>query len=206
MGPTALFYDFETSGLPDWHQPSDAPQQPHIVQAAALLVDTSTWNTIQSINLIVSPNGWEIPQQVVDIHGITTNHARLVGIPEIVVLNLIDSMWRKADFRVAHSESFDARIMRIAYKRFLGDEFADEWKAGNAECTGKLAKPIMQITGRRIPKLSEAYEFFTGEPMDASQAHSAMYDTLACLEVFKHAKPKSEAEEPLQEPATDITF
>lgn len=33
----ALVYDTETTGLPDWHQPSDAPQQPHLVAAGEKL-------------------------------------------------------------------------------------------------------------------------------------------------------------------------
>ena len=35
----ALFYDTETTGLPDFKAPSEAQHQPHIVQLAALLVD-----------------------------------------------------------------------------------------------------------------------------------------------------------------------
>ncbi|MEA3044540.1 MAG: polymerase subunit epsilon [Sphingomonadales bacterium] len=29
-----LGYDTETTGLPAWHDPSDAPHQPHVIQLA----------------------------------------------------------------------------------------------------------------------------------------------------------------------------
>ena len=34
-----LFYDTETTGLPLWSQPSEHPDQPRVVQLAALLCD-----------------------------------------------------------------------------------------------------------------------------------------------------------------------
>lgn len=62
--PTVLFYDTETSGLPDWHAPSEAPQQPHIVQIAAGLVDVDTRAMVAGLDLIVAPDGWTIPDDV----------------------------------------------------------------------------------------------------------------------------------------------
>ncbi|HEY8351659.1 MAG TPA: hypothetical protein VIK87_03855, partial [Sphingomonadales bacterium] len=59
-----LFYDTETTGLPLFSEPSSDPRQPHIVQAAAVLVDAGTRKAISSINLISRPDGWEIPEEV----------------------------------------------------------------------------------------------------------------------------------------------
>lgn len=190
----ALFYDKETSGLPDWHVPSEDPGQPHIVQSAALLVDTDTREVLERFNLIVKPDGWVIPADVAAIHGITTEHAMEVGVPELDVLQSFLTMWRKADFRVGHNTSFDERIVRIAIKRLLRDEaVADEWKAGKSECTQKMATPIMKlpptakmIAARRThPKsanLAEAYEFFMGKKIEG--AHDAMVDVEACKSVY----------------------
>lgn len=177
-----LPFDFETTGLPIWKEPSSDPAQPHIVQAAAMLVDDDARRTVASIDLIAKPDSWTIPEDMTEIHGITNEYAQAVGVPENLIVELIYQMWLQCDCRLGHVQSFDTRIMRIALKRFgYGDEIADAWKAGNAECTAKLAKPIMGLT--KFPKLTEAYKHFTGKDLEG--AHSAMPDVLACLEVYR---------------------
>ena len=71
-----FFYDTETTGIPNFKEPSEHPDQPHIVQIAAALVDDETRKTVSSINLIIKPDGWAIPEELTEIHGIsTTNRA-----------------------------------------------------------------------------------------------------------------------------------
>lgn len=184
----AMFYDFETSGLPAYSDPSEAPHQPHIVQAAAKLINVSTRRVIASIDLIAKPEGWEIPDDVAAIHGIDTAFALVHGVSETLIVEALHQMWQRAQFRVGHNQSFDARIMRIGMKRFDYSEEANElWKSGESQCTGLLAKPIMQMPpkgrfGYKMPKLSEAYLHFTG--MELEDAHSAMADVDACIAVY----------------------
>lgn len=197
MTNTILFYDTETTGLPVWSEPSEGENQPHMVQLAAKLVDADTRKVIQSIDLIIRPDGWVIPAEVTEIHGITTEHALAVGVPEALALQMLLAMWRAAAVRVGHNESFDARIIRIATKRYLTDEDEIEaWKAGAAECTGQITKPIMQMEPRnrwgwKMPKLAEAYKHFIGE--DLQNAHSAMADVDGCTAVYFAAKSQPSA-------------
>lgn len=196
----ALFYDTETTGLPDFKAPSEAAHQPHIVQLAALLVDLDTRQTIQSMDVIVRPHGWTIPDEVASVHGITTEHAADVGIPERLAVEMFMDLWNNRN-RVAHNEQFDARILRIALMRHQGNIFhspsgksvPDIWKEGRAECTARMATPIcalpptdkMKAVGRfhhKTPNLGEAYRHFTGN--DLQNAHSAMADVLACRDVY----------------------
>jgi DNA polymerase III subunit epsilon len=183
----ALFYDTETTGLPNWNEPSESEGQPHIVQLAALLVDVGTKKVIQSMDVIVQPDGWEIPKEVTDIHNITTEYATQVGIPEPVALQVFLKMWAVSGFRIAHNQTFDARIIRIATKRYCDESVIDAWKAGAYKCTGLLAKPIMKMLpkgkfGYKMPKLSEAYQHFTGK--EIQDAHTAMADARACMDIF----------------------
>lgn len=187
MSKIAVFFDTETTGLPIWNEPSEGENQPHIVELAAKLVDLQSREIIGVLDTIIRPDGWIIPQEVTDIHGITTAHALAVGRAESEVIAEFLSLCRQANFRVAHNQSFDERILRIGIKRFLSEEVAEEWKAGEKQCTGLITKPIMQMLpknkfGYKMPKLSEAYEHFTGKPMQ--NAHRAMADVDACIEVY----------------------
>ena len=191
----ALAFDTETTGLPLFKEPSEHPDQPHIVQLAAVLVDLDSRRELACMDVIVKPDGWTIPTEVSAIHGITTEQALDVGIPESTALEMLLAMWAQRT-RIAHNEPFDARIVRIACMRHA-PEFADPWKAGKAECTQQLSTPIlnlpptdkMKAAGFKKPKsanLGEAYEYFTGRKLEG--AHSAMADTRACLEVFHAVK------------------
>lgn len=200
MNPILVF-DTETSGLPLFNEPSEDPRQPHIVQLGALLYDLDARKRIASIDVIVRPDGWTIPDEVAAIHGITTEHAMDVGVPETTAVEMLLQLWDAGSggrrLRIAHNESFDARIVRIACKRHIdpraGIPLSDDWKAGRAECTQLLSTPILKLpptekmraAGRfhhKSANLLEAYKHFTGR--DLVNAHSAMADVQACLEVY----------------------
>lgn len=188
----ALFYDTETTGLPLFHEPSEDPRQPHLVQLAASLVDLDSRRVIASMDVIVRPMGWEIPAEVAAIHGITTEQAMAVGVPEPVALRMFVGLYN-ARKRVAHNEQFDARIIRIGLKRYDVGLDADVWKAGQSECTQLLSTPILKLpptekmraVGRnhfKSANLGEAYKHFTGSELVG--AHNALVDVQACMAVY----------------------
>lgn len=222
---TVLIYDTETSGLPLFEQPSDHQQQPHIVQIGAALVDMDTRRELATLDLIVRPDGWTIPEEVAQVHGITTEMAMDLGVPEAVAVDALLAMWGWGwgygpgggpRLRVGHNEPFDARILRIALKRFvdprnslLAIPVSDEWKSGQAECTARLSTPICKLpptermrAARRFhhktPNLGEAYRHFTGQELVG--AHNAMVDVRACMAVYfalqPTATPKASSDTP----------
>ena len=184
-----LFYDTETTGFP-LGEPSDDPRQPHIVQVCAWLVDPETRKPVASIDLIVKPDGWEIPQKVIDIHGITNEHAARAGVRESLAVDALLALWVQATVRVAHNETFDARIVEIAIGRIFHDDYPPEivshllekWREGEAQCTMKLAQPICALPNDKPPKLIEAYRHFFGSDFDG--AHTAAADVAACAAVY----------------------
>lgn len=191
MTKLALVYDCETSGLPLFSEPSEDPRQPHIVQLGARLVDLGDRSIISTLDVIIRPEGWEIPDEVAAVHGITTEKALAVGVSESLALGMLLDLWQRAGVRVGHNEQFDARIVRIAQHRFDCTDL-DAWKDGNATCTARLATPIMKlpptakmVAARRnhpkTPNLGEAYRFFTGRELVG--AHSALVDVDACMAV-----------------------
>ncbi|WP_442592523.1 3'-5' exonuclease [Parapusillimonas sp. JC17] len=203
MSNIALFYDTETTGLPLFSQPSEDPAQPHIVQLAAALVDLDSRQTLASMDVIVRPDGWTIPEEVAAIHGITTEKAADLGVPEQQAVEMFFDLWR-GRLRVGHNEQFDARILRIAQHRFpnrFTESDFDIWKGGVADCTQRLATPILKLpptakmraAGRHHHKsanLSEAYAHFTGQELQ--DAHSAMADVQGCMTVYFAIKDLAE--------------
>ena len=195
-----MFYDTETTGLPDFKSPSIAKHQPHLVQIAGILVDLDTKERLEEFEVIVKPFDWHISEEVSRVHGITHERASDEGIPEADAVEKLFSLWEKSVVRIAHNESFDAKLLRIAACRYKEQEFADKWKAGNAECTADLSTDIVQIppTARMLkygfnkfkrPNLAEAYEFFMKKGFE--NAHTALADTVACMEVYFAIKERT---------------
>lgn len=180
---TILFYDTETTGLPQWKIPSDDPAQPHLVQLAAVLCDEETRQIISEIDVIIRPEGWEIPEETVAIHGISNEKAKAVGISESLAIELILEM-AAGSTRVAYNKTFDQRIIRIGAKRYLpedidGDDRIDVWaEKEDHKCAMIMAQKM--LGGRK--KLVDAYQEFTGKEL--VNAHSAMADTKATMEIY----------------------
>lgn len=189
--------DTETSGIPLYHEPSEGENQPHIVELAALLFDGQT--LVDRVHYIIRPDGWTIPDDVAEIHGITTERAMDEGIPEHQVLEAYLALHERAELRVAHNEPFDARIIRIGIKRFAPgtpeerDVIADAYKVAPRYCTMRVAtKPCnlpptraMLAKGMKFnknPNLAEAYKHYTGKELEG--AHSALVDAKACAEIY----------------------
>lgn len=199
----ATFYDTETTGLPLWREPSGHDGQPHLVQLAAHQVDMDTLKIVQSIDLIIRPESWVIPADVSEIHGITNEYAMDVGLREDLVVDMFLDLWKPCQSRIAHNESFDARIIRIATKRYFDAPIVDGWKEGHSECTMNMATPIckmppsdkMKAKNMKGPKkanMGEAYEFFTGQPL--LDAHTAIADVNACMEVYWAIKDRDKSQ------------
>jgi DNA polymerase-3 subunit epsilon len=191
----ALFYDTETTGLPLFKD----PRQPHIVQLAASLVDLDTYAVLASMDVTIRPDGWTIPAEVAAIHGITTEIALDIGVAADTALELFLDLWNRCALRIAHNETFDARLVRISCLRHIPNDLVlhQAWKEGASECTQILATRILQLPPtekmrkagflkHKSANLGEAYKFFTG--VDLVGAHSAGVDVSACIAVHMAIK------------------
>jgi len=164
------------------------PAQPHIVQLAAILT-SDLGQTIDSYSFIVKPDGWTIPDDASAIHGITNEVAKEIGIPEKDAITALRESIANADLLVAHNVTFDKFIARIAMRRFglLTDDQDAWWKAIPTDCTMRKLTDVCKIPspngrGYKWPKLSEAYQFAFGKPLEG--AHDALKDVTACKELY----------------------
>lgn len=182
-----LFFDAEATGLVYRNRPSNDPSQPHIVQLAALLTD-DCGKEISSMSVIVKPDGWSIPEQASNVHGITTDMADKYGIPIKDALNLFTALLNKSDEVIGHNVDFDMLVTEAEMHRAeLSVE--DCWPgSGYGFCTMRKSVDIRKIPhpggwkGYKWPKLSEAYKHFFDKELEG--AHDAMVDVRACAEVY----------------------
>lgn len=173
-----LVVDCESTGLPLWKEPSDDPGQPHIVDMAWTLYDAD-FGEIERFDAIINP-GVEIPEDVVKLHGITTERAAAEGIPPA-------EMWAKWLEAISRAElvsgfnvSFDLRMMRILGARLTGEKWENPLPK---YCTMyKSAKYLAQ----KYTNLGATYEAIFGEAFE--NAHRARPDCDAAARLFIHLK------------------
>jgi DNA polymerase III epsilon subunit-like protein len=173
---TILTFDTETTGFPN--------KGGRLVQLGALLQDENE-KILAEINLLVQPDGFDIPQVCTDIHGISTSDAQQYGVPLIVALSAFNHLAKKATRVVAHNHQFDLAIMQNEFnfvKRELPIE-VDLMKFCTMLATTQLCKlPNPRGPGYKWPKLQEAHKFAFNEEFD--NAHSAMADVRACSRLY----------------------
>lgn len=203
---TRLFFDTETTSLPDFRARSHDPSQPHLVELALLLCDDDG-NEIRHWCHLIKPDGWVITEENTKHHGITHEQALAEGIPEDMAVGLYLLARTQADLRVAHNTSFDDRILRIAMTRagvarniieFLESQPSFDTCRASTKLVNLPPTEKMLAKGMKTPKapsLEEAFFFFTGQPLEG--AHRALSDTRACAKVYFHLMALTATEAPL---------
>ena len=113
-----LIYDTETTGLPrDWNAPiTDSDNWPRCVQIAWQLHD-DLGQLVEVKNYIIRPEGYDIPFNAAQVHGITTERAQKQGVDLAWVLNEFNKVLAKSKFVVGHNIGFDINIMGAEFHR-----------------------------------------------------------------------------------------
>lgn len=193
-----IIFDTETTGKADFNQPPEHECQPRLVQLGALLLD---WNLLPvgELNLIIKPDGFEIPVEASEIHGITTQLALSYGVPEQLALNLFADWLAKAKTLVAHNIAFDGIIMGRAF-HLHGMKPA----VPTPYCTMKSAMNVCKLPGRsgqyKWPTLTEAHQILLGVGFEG--AHDAMADVRACARIYERL---IHGDRPLARPAEPVS-
>ena len=185
-----LFFDTETTGIPDraakWDV--DFADYPHIVQIA--------WMHGEKMEShIIRPDGWTIPDDVVAVHGITTEFALANGEPFAAVVDQFIQDAHDAGLICAHNIHFDTSIIKANILRELGREYYDANDVETALYKGKridTMRPTMKWVDARtetnrlkFPKLEELYDrCFPGETFPAHDALEDVKAVARCLPVI----------------------
>lgn len=178
-----LYFDTETIGkIP--REPTPLEALPHIVQLGAILWGDRA-GLIQSMEAIIHPNGWMIPDEAAAVHGITQEMAENFGVPILFPLGFFSHLCRQADEIIAHNIDFDLKMVSAELERLGKPNLAKEVRPF---CTMLGSKNHCKIPGLykdwKWPKLEEAYKHFFGEELTG--AHKATADLLACQRIHQH--------------------
>lgn len=192
-----LFFDTETTGFAHKSKPIDHPDQPHVIQLAAILCEPEG-RVVSGINMLIDlgvDKGVRIPSGAQAVHGIDEERLwRFGGFP-YSALNAFEHMYARADLMVGHNINYDIEMMEIALSRTVVSKSDDPLTARTklelpSFCTMKASTDICQLPsprgGYKWPKLGEVYQHFFGEPLEG--AHDAMVDLMACKRVYFHLK------------------
>lgn len=177
-----LIFDTETTGKCDFKAPPEAPHQPRCVQLAAMLFDPNG-EPQSAMNFIIRPQGFLIPKEASDIHGITNPIAQQLGIPMHVALQAFHQLAKAADVLVAFNIAFDELILRGECHHAAHPHLFD---SKPKFCAMLASKDHCRLPGKfgdyKWPKLQEAHRHFFGT--DFEDAHDAFADVRATGKVY----------------------
>jgi DNA polymerase III subunit epsilon len=178
-----LFFDTETTGLPqNWKAPvSDTNNWPRIVQIAWILSSQEN-GQLESKDFIIKPEGFSIPIESSDVHGITTEQAYEEGKDLLDVLDEFDRDLDKSNRLVAHNISFDEKVLGA---EFIRKGVENDFFAKRRLCTMQKSTDYCKLPGRygyKWPTLSELHNVLFGK--DFEDAHNAMGDVIATENCF----------------------
>ena len=181
-----LIFDTETTGLPKrWNAPiTDSDNWPRCIQIAWQLHDT-LGNLVDSQDYLVQPDGFNIPYDAEQIHGISTELAAQKGVPLAEVLEKFNLALSKAKFVVGQNVGFDVNIMGAEFHRMQIENPLQELPVLDT-CTEETALLCKLPGGRggkfKLPTLTELHEYLFKEPFN--EAHNATADVEATTRCF----------------------
>ena len=113
-----LIFDTETTGLPKrWNAPiTDSDNWPRCIQIAWQLHD-DMGKLLEHQDFLVRPDGFNIPYDAEQVHGISTELAQEEGIPLLEMLEKFNDALAKTKFIVGQNLGFDVNIMGAEFHR-----------------------------------------------------------------------------------------
>jgi DNA polymerase III epsilon subunit-like protein len=137
---------------------------------------------VSAVERIVKPDGFKIPHEAANIHGITTEMARQDGVLLVEALVEFAAALESSKVVVAHNVDYDrpvieAEFIRSGMKCLLGSK--------KLICTKDSSTNYCALPGRygyKWPTLDELHRKLFDAPMGA--AHNALVDVRACMKCF----------------------
>jgi DNA polymerase III epsilon subunit-like protein len=202
-----LVFDTETTGKIDKYADlSETEKQPYIVQFSSVMYDTDKNDVFIYDDIIKIPQHIVIPQECIQIHGITQEKCQSDGNLLYDVLRNFHVKVKQADYIIGHNLEFDVKMLIVELYRLKEesghdeayDQMIDYFEKGkqfNSKCfctmknTVDICKlenpnssPNNKKKGYKYPKLSELHKhLFSYEPKNL---HNSLFDVIITLRCF----------------------
>ena len=181
-----LIFDTETTGLPkDFNAPiTDTDNWPRVVQIAWQLHDDEG-KVIEHKDYLIKPDGFDIPYQSEQIHGISTDLALEQGVELGQMLEEFKEVLERSKFVVGQNIMFDINVMGCELYRF--DVAHTMLDLPVLDTCSEVTAQLCQIPGGRggrfkLPTLTELHEHLFNVPF--GEAHNATADVEATTRCF----------------------
>ena len=172
MNQHIVAYDCETTGL--------SHKEDYIIQLSAVKFDRETFETIEEKNWYIKPTGeYSITQQAFLKHGIKKEWLDNNGESMSMVAPKFIKLCEGCDILSFNGNAFDIKFI-----------MKDFQAAGyNFDLSGRKFYDSFAMEAKLFPRTLEAtYKKYTGEELE--NAHNALADTQATVQVFKHQLKK----------------
>lgn len=200
MSNLILFFDTETTGLPNKKDPLD-PNQAHLLQLGAILASPEG-EVMGEINTLVQIGATPIHPMAQAAHGISAERANAEGIHPKEAFEKFHEMCESAECLVCHNHNFDFNIIKLTAKQITShyedptdpDIMLSEIEDLPFYCTMVQSKEFCALPfaggrkGFKFPKLMELYSILFEK--EFSGAHDAMADVTATMECFFELKKR----------------
>lgn len=190
-----IYFDTETTGVPDRRFPWHHPAQPRIVSIAWCFVGGGDdWTVIDEQHRLIFPDGWEIDESgpAFAAHRITTARCQAEGVPLSDALAQFshEATWERVSQICAYNISFDIDMTQIECEKLSRPWLnfpprLDILPLAQAAC--QIPPTDRMKAARRFgfkpPKLSEALKILCSE--DFPEAHDALADVRATIKIHR---------------------
>lgn len=178
-----IVFDTETTGLPkNWKAPlTDVDNWPRMVQLAWQCHDVDG-KFLYDKNHVIIPDGYTIPDEVVNVHGITTEIAYEKGIPLKEALEDFIADVKKCRAIVGHNIDFDIKIVGAELLRTEMEEILSSFPRICTMIESTEYCAIMKNGKPKRPTLTELHTKLFGVAF--AEAHNAAADVEATTRCF----------------------
>lgn len=177
-----LFIDTETTGLPSNYDLdySNTNNWPRLVQIAWLLYNEEGV-LLETSNFIIEPEGFDIPQEAIEIHKINNEKAINEGEELVIVLFKFLEVLSKSNFLIGHNINFDEKVVGCELFRKHFDISKLSLITKFCSMKNETVIKFCDLNGKR-PTLNELYNKLFRE--NIANTHDALSDVNATSKCY----------------------